>query len=95
MKILFLHQSQAEGKLNKGTHSFLQSLSIYIYSPVLFRLPIVTACPTRVQQPGAGLSTSEELGPPHKAKTLHLRSSLESDKHQDTPLIFLIPGTLV
>lgn len=45
---------------------------IYIYFLVLLGLPIVTACLSEVQQSSAGLSTSEKLGPPHKAEPLHL-----------------------
>jgi len=67
--IPFLGQSQAEGKHNKGkAHTkFLQSPYMYI----LLELPIVTECPTQVQQSIAGLSTSENLGPPHKAELSH------------------------
>lgn len=79
MQIVFVDGSQAQGKHNKGkAHTkFLQSPYMYI----LLELPIVTECPTQVQQSIAGLSTSENLGPPHKAEQLYLGGSLEGDKH--------------
>jgi len=68
-------------KSKRSTHLCLWSP--YVNCPVLLRLPIVTACPTQALQSSAGLLTSGQPRPPHKAELPHSGSSLECNRHQD------------
>ena len=74
----------------RSTHIYLKSS--YTNCLVLLNLPIVMAYLTQVQQSGAGSSTSEKPAHPHKAELPHFGSSVECDRHQDIPLIFIVPG---